>query len=165
MPDLILYSIMLKYGSKKTMKNQQIKKELANIQRRERRERRAAVQELKQENLAYELTKGNLFKNNSYDSATSASQLSAAQLFNLFQDGGFKFRKPVGPKCKTKGKFERLYQFIAEVKFHENGVIQNLLNFGYEIKRTETRKRGPIPVYHFYSRLISLKENPVRAFD
>ena len=169
MPDLILYSIMLKYGSKKTMKNQQIKKELANIQRRERRERRAAVQELKQENLAYELTKGNLFKNNSYDSATSASQLSAAQLFNLFQDGGFKFRKPVGPKCKTKGKFEHLYQFIAEVKFaaslHENGVIQNLLDFGYEIKRTETRKRGPIPVHPFYNRPISLKENPVRTLD
>jgi len=87
------------------------------------------------------------------------------QQFNLFQDGGFKFSKPVGPKCETKGKFERLYQFIAEVKFHENGVIQNLLNFGYEIKRTETRKRGPIPVHTFYSRPIALKENPVRSLD
>jgi len=61
-----------------------------------------------------------------------------------------------------------LYHFIAEVKFaaslHENGVIQNLLNFGYEIKRTVTRKTR-IPVHPFYSRPISLKENPVRALD
>ena len=167
MPDLIIYSIILKHGSKNTMKNQN--KELASIQRRERRLRRAAVQDLKQENLSYELIKGNLFKNNSYESATSASQLTVAQLYNVFQDGGFKFAKPFGPKCKTKGKFERLYQFIAEVKFaaslHENGVIQNLLDFGYEIKRTETRMRGPIPVHPYYSRPITLKENPVRSLD
>jgi hypothetical protein len=62
-----------------------------------------------------------------------------------------------------------LYQSIAEVKFaaslHENRVIQNFLNFGYENKRTETIKRGPILVHPFYSRPISLKENPVRALD
>ncbi len=52
-----------------------------------------------------------------------------AQLFNLFQDCSFKFSKPIGPKSINKGKFERLYQFTAEVEFaaslHENGDIQD----------------------------------------
>ncbi len=80
MPDLIIYSIILKHGSN-TMKNQKINKKLSNIQRRERKLRRTAVQDLKQEILSYELIKGNLFKNNSYESATSASQLTVAQLY------------------------------------------------------------------------------------
>jgi hypothetical protein len=29
----------------------------------------------------------------------SASQLSVAQLFNVYQDGGFKFAKSFGPTC------------------------------------------------------------------
>ena len=168
MPDLLSYVFIQRYCSAKSMKKSIMSKEKANKDRRERRIRRANFKDLHGD-FANKLVNGQLFKNKGYELAISAGELNVAQLFNLLQDGGYKFSKPPGPRSKTKGKFDLVNQLIAEVKFaaslHENGVIQNLRDFGFEINMTEQRKRGNQQAHPFYKKPISLEEKPLRSVD
>jgi len=65
--------------------------ELQNIVLELKKDNHQMKIELEQEKKEREDLKNQIIK--------SASQLSVAQLFNVYQDGGFKFAKSFGPTC------------------------------------------------------------------
>jgi len=65
--------------------------ELQNIVLELKKDNHQMKIELEQEKKEIEDLKNQIIK--------SASQLSVAQLFNVYQDGGFKFAKSFGPTC------------------------------------------------------------------